>query len=145
MTALPPVSVIDLFPGERERLLTLLSGLSDAEWAAPTACPGWSVHDLALHLLADDVSRLSRGRDGFRGEADAGAAAGVDASHWEQFVTVINRYNEAWVQATRRISPRVLCAFLALTGADTSRYFALLNLHILGEPVSWAGPDPAPV
>ena len=69
LTALPPISVVELFTGEREALLTLLAGLSAAEWALPTACPGWSVHDLALHLLGDDVGRLIHGRDGYSGYA----------------------------------------------------------------------------
>jgi hypothetical protein len=89
MTALPPVSVVDLFPGERAALLALLSGLSDQEWALPTACPGWSVHDLVLHLFGDDVGRVSHGRDGYDGYADAVAATGVDLSQQHQ-VGIIN-------------------------------------------------------
>ena len=32
----------------------------------PTPCPGWSVHDLAAHILGDEVGQLSMGRDGFQ-------------------------------------------------------------------------------
>ena len=53
------IDVVDLFPGERAALLDLLAGLDGAAWRAPTACLGWSVHDVALHLLGDDVGRLS--------------------------------------------------------------------------------------
>ena len=49
---------------ERERLLAFLADLADDEWLAPTAAPGWTVKDLALHLLDDDLSWLSRERDG---------------------------------------------------------------------------------
>jgi uncharacterized protein (TIGR03083 family) len=35
---------------QRGRLLSLLASLSDEQWAAPTAAPGWSVKDVALHL-----------------------------------------------------------------------------------------------
>ena len=145
MTALPPVSVINLFTGEREALLTLLAGLSAAEWALATACPGWSAHDLALHLLGDDVGRLSQGRDGYSGYADAVAATGVDLSEWEALVTFINQQNATWVNATRRIGPRLLCEFLRMTGDATSAYFAHLDLQAVGSPVEWAGPAPAPV
>ena len=143
--ALPPISVIDLFGGEREALLTLLSGLSDAHWALPTACPGWSVHDLALHLFGDDVGRLSQGRDSYSGYADAIAATGISLSQWDTLIAFINQQNEAWVQATRRIGPRLLCEFLRMTGDATSTYFAHLDLQAVGDPVDWAGPDPAPV
>lgn len=61
-----PVDVIDLFPGERAALLELLSALTEAEWTAGTACPDWSVKDVALHLLGDDVGRLSGGGTGSR-------------------------------------------------------------------------------
>lgn len=72
MQPLPPVAVPDLFPGERAALLDLLGSLTPAEWAAATACPGWSVKDVALHLLGDDVGRLSRGGDGFATPAFGG-------------------------------------------------------------------------
>ncbi len=36
---------------ERERLLTVLEGLDDAGWRTPSLCAGWSVRDLAVHLL----------------------------------------------------------------------------------------------
>jgi mycothiol maleylpyruvate isomerase-like protein len=36
---------------ERARLLTVLEGLDDAGWRTPSLCAGWSVRDLAVHLL----------------------------------------------------------------------------------------------
>ena len=35
----------------REETADLLDGLTPAQWAAPTLCAGWSVHDLAAHLV----------------------------------------------------------------------------------------------
>jgi uncharacterized protein (TIGR03083 family) len=49
---------VHLFPEERARLLQLLHGLTE-EWRAPTACAGWSVKNVAAHLLGDDLGRLS--------------------------------------------------------------------------------------
>lgn len=37
---------------QSDEILTLLRDLSDEEWAAATDCEGWSVHDVAAHLLA---------------------------------------------------------------------------------------------
>jgi uncharacterized protein (TIGR03083 family) len=141
--ALPPIVVVDLFPGERDSLLRLLGGLSAAQWATPTVCPGWSVHDVALHLLGVDIANLSRRRDRF--DAPGFATPGTDLARWEHLVAAINRWNEGWVGAARRISPRLLCDLLRFTGAALHEYFAGLDLAALGGPVSWAGPDPAPV
>src|SRR5205085_3149471 len=100
-----PIIVADLFPEILAALLDLLSGLSEGEWAAPTVCPGWSVKDLAGHLLGDDVGMLSRRRDGYRhGNA---AFAG-----WNDLVAFINRQNAEWVEIARRFSPRLLCDML---------------------------------
>ena len=143
MQPLAPVSVVELFPEEREGLLQLLAGLSDEQWRAPTACAGWSVKDVALHLLGVDVANLSRRRDGFHDPAFA--APDADLSQWVNLVAALNRWNEIWVQAARRISPRLLCELLGFTGAALNEYFQELDLTALGGSVGWAGSDPAPV
>ena len=142
MQPLGPVRVIDLFPGERESLLDLLDRLSPEQWAMATACPGWSVHDVALHILGGDIGNLSGGRDGY---IDRHATQGVDFTQWESLLVFINRRNDDWVRATRRISPRLLREFLGVTGAAIHQYFARLDPDAIGMPVNWAGPDPAPV
>ena len=55
------IETLHLFPGERAALLELLEEPDFEEWDAPTACPGWSVKDVAAHLLGDDVGRLCAG------------------------------------------------------------------------------------
>ena len=40
-----------LFPLMRAELLRVLNSLSADQWSAPTACAGWSVRDVALHIL----------------------------------------------------------------------------------------------
>ena len=137
-----PVLVVDLFPEERVALLDLLSQLSDVEWQRPTVCAGWSVKDVAGHLLGDDIGRLSRGRDAFAGAAFAPKS---EPNFEAELLDFINRVNDIWVQASRRLSPRLLCDLLRLTGEETQRYWESLNLFENGEPVSWAGPQPAPV
>jgi uncharacterized protein (TIGR03083 family) len=133
-----PILIANLFPEILDALLDLLAGLSHEEWDAPTICPGWSVKDLAGHLLGDDVGMLSRRRDAYRrGNA---AFAG-----WDDLVAFINRQNAEWVETTRRLSPRLLCDMLRLTGAQVSAFFQSLDPYALGGPVDWAGPDRAPV
>src|SRR5215207_9148057 len=121
MNQLAPVEVLDLFARERAALLDLLGQLSNDEWAAPTACAGWSVKDVALHLLGDDVGRLSWGRDGFVNPSFGGPD--LDVSTWSGLVAAINRQNNAWVAGTRRMSPRLLIELLRLTGEQTDEHF----------------------
>jgi uncharacterized protein (TIGR03083 family) len=44
-----------MMPSLRGELAALLAGLTPGDWARPTACPGWSVHDVAGHLLGVEV------------------------------------------------------------------------------------------
>jgi len=133
-----PIIVSHLFPEILDRLLELLSSLSTEDWERPTACEGWSVKDVALHLLGDDIGNLSRKRDAY-------SPAGEPIEGWDELVSLVNRLNDLWVQATKRISPRLLCDLLAFTGAQVCEHFASLDSYAPGGPVSWTGPDPAPV
>jgi uncharacterized protein (TIGR03083 family) len=136
MKPLEPVYVVDLFEPMLNRLLELLRQLSEEEWYLATPCEGWTVKDVALHLLGDDVGQLSRGRDK---DTSYTLPAGID------FVSRINAQNAFWVEATRRISPRLLCDLLDFSGREVVRYFKTLSLTEMNGPVSWAGSDPAPV
>jgi len=132
-----PVLVLDLFQDLLENLLSLLSGLSAEDWDRPTVCAGWSVKDVALHLLGGEIGNLSWRRDGVR--------SGRQITSQQELVTFINRWNEDWVRSARRISPRLLIDLLALTGPALNEYFETLDPHATGGPVSWVGPEPAPV
>lgn len=132
------IIVSHLFPELLERLLKLLSGLTAEEWERATVCEGWSVKDVALHLLGVEVGILSRKRDGFSHSSPPAGNLGT-------LVDFVNDLNAAWMQAARRISPRLLCDLLQLTGQQACEYWGSLDPYALGAPVSWAGPDPAPV
>lgn len=125
-----------MFRPERTRLLDTLQGLHDAGWKTPTPCPGWSVHDIAAHVLGDDIGRLARTRDHF---------TGVIPSDEESLPQFIDRINHEWVVAARRMSPRLLLSSLAWTGDQVAELWNELPHGAIGEPVSWAGPVPAPV
>jgi uncharacterized protein (TIGR03083 family) len=133
------VVVIHLFAPERASLIELLSSLAAGQWQAPTVCPGWSVKDVALHLLGDDIDLLSRRRDGAAPADTPNRPAG-----FQELVASLDRLNQTWVEATRRISPRLLCELLAVTGEATSRYLASLDLFAVEEAVSWIRPQPVP-
>ena len=142
LTPLPRIDTLHLFPGERAALLEVLRDLSPAEWELPTACPGWSVKDVAAHLLGDDFGRLSWGRDGYVNPA---FASGLDIATLPGLIAAIDRQNAVWGAGAQRMSPRLIVEVLALTGEWTQEYFASLDLEAPGMPVAWAGPEPAPV
>ena len=41
---------IDALHADREEILKIGTGLTDAEWATASGCPGWSVKDVLAHL-----------------------------------------------------------------------------------------------
>jgi uncharacterized protein (TIGR03083 family) len=134
-TPLEPILVMDSFPEMQAALLDLLNGLAPDEWDAPTACTGWSVKDIAAHLLADCMSVVSGQRDGMQR---------INVATWEELVERINAQNNLWVRACRRFSARVLCAHLATASAEMIAFFRSLDPFAAHGPVEWAGSGPAP-
>ncbi|MFC2023584.1 maleylpyruvate isomerase family mycothiol-dependent enzyme [Chloroflexota bacterium] len=132
-----PAIVVDLFPEILDRLLRLLDTLTEQEWNTPTACAGWSVKDVAVHLLGVEVSNLSRRRDRY--------SSGVSVDGWDELVAFINDWNQQWVQVGRRISSPLLIDLLGSTGGQMCEYVRTLDPYAMDGPVSWAGPGPAPV
>lgn len=130
------ILILDRFAPLRKHLLALLAELSDEDWGRPGAAPAWSVKDVAAHLLGGDVSILSGWRDGFRSSPPIQSHADL--------IALVDRLNAEWVQAARRISPRLLCELLAMTGPEVEKCFAAVDPMAVGNPVSWAGPEPAP-
>jgi uncharacterized protein (TIGR03083 family) len=125
-----------LLPRLRVELTALLAGLESADWARPTACPGWSVHDLAAHLLGVELGNVSVRRDRW----GLGPGDGEDLDTW------LNRFNQQWVDAAQRISPALLIELINLAGLRFEMHLATLDLDAAGGPVQWAtGWDPAPV
>jgi uncharacterized protein (TIGR03083 family) len=132
----PPIDARSALAPERRALLKLLEDLSRADWERSTVCPGWTVWDIAAHLLGDDLARLARSRDDHDGLAPRPA---------ESLPDFLNRINDEWVTAARRLSPALLIDLLQWTGEQVERFWLDQDLQRLGEPVSWAGPHPAPV
>jgi uncharacterized protein (TIGR03083 family) len=134
--ALLRVDARPLLPRLRGELTALLASLPDGDWAYPTPCPGWSVHDLVAHLLGVELGNVSVRRDRW----ELGPGEGEDLDGW------LNRFNQQWVDAAQRISPALLIELINATGLRFEEHVATLNLDAAGSPVQWAtGSDPAPV
>jgi uncharacterized protein (TIGR03083 family) len=129
------VDTAPLLPEVRAGLVALLRALDPPDWSRPTACAGWTVADVAAHLLGVELGNVSRRRDDHKVDPPPGA----DVPRW------LDAFNGSWVESARRLSPRVLTDLLDAAGAWFEAYVAGLDLDALGPPVWWAGPDPAPV
>src|SRR6266699_7008942 len=128
MQQVQPIAVIDLFPPERKQLLMLFSELEADDWEKPTICPGWTVKDIGLHLLGDDIGYLSRARDHFNNPF----FRNKNLHEWKSLVKSINEANELWVKATARISPKLLTDLLELTGEQFYEYVRTLDQMATG-------------
>ena len=125
-----------LFSQLRAELGALLDGLADDDWGRPTACPGWSVHGVAAHLLGVELGNVSVRRDRW----GLGPGEGEDLGSW------LNAFNQQWVEAARRISPRLLVELINVAALRFEELVVMLDLDAIGSPVQWAtGADPAPV
>ena len=48
------MAIFDDLEAEQDRLEEILGGLGEAQWAAPSAAPGWSITDVVLHLAQSE-------------------------------------------------------------------------------------------
>ncbi|HEX8006643.1 MAG TPA: maleylpyruvate isomerase N-terminal domain-containing protein [Trebonia sp.] len=131
----PVVDVRGPLTAQRGRLLRLLTSLGDAQWAAPTAAPRWSVKDIALHLLDGDLSWLARNRDHVRT-----GIVPVSSGH-EEFVRGLAQRNQRWVDGARMLSPRLITALLGWSGEQLDAYLGTVDLAGPSS-VYWAGEVP---
>jgi uncharacterized protein (TIGR03083 family) len=128
-----PIDARPLFESELASLLDMLRGLSPTEWIK-VAVPGWTVHDLAAHILGDYYGRLGLSPDGCQRVAAPG----------ETLEALIHRVNQEWVDVHADDGPAALIDALELAGAEVARQFETADLEAAGVGVSWAGVNPAP-
>ena len=132
-----PVVTAPLFAGLHAELIALLRGLARADWERPTTAAGWTVRDVAAHMLDGDIRRLSAHRDGHAPAPPAAALAS-----YRGLVDHLDQLNATWIAAARRIGPPVLVDLLAVTGPQVAAFVAGLDpdgpAHY---PVAWAGEE----
>ena len=114
------MAIFDDLEAEQDRLEEILGGLGDAQWAAPSAAPGWSVTDVVLHLAqSEEAVVVSAEGAVLRPAPESGATVDqimdelVQAERAEPSVVFLR-----WRKARRE-------AVAALRGADP------------GQPLSW--------
>jgi uncharacterized protein (TIGR03083 family) len=123
------IDTIPLMEALYTELLGLLHELTPEQWDSPTSCAGWTVKDVAAHLLDGNQRRLSICRDGH-----ALTFAGGDLGAF------LNGLNASWVEAARRLSPRLLIEMHELIGAQVLDFWKSQDPHAPAFfPVAWAG------
>jgi uncharacterized protein (TIGR03083 family) len=137
-----PLDVTPFLRPERAALLELLGGLSDDEWSRPTECPAWSVRGIALHVLGDDLSLLTRQRDA---STDSLTLFAVDHPGLT-FRGLLDGFNEHWVSAARFMSAPLLVDLLDVVGRWSAEFYETVGLDTVArEPVQFfATLDPSP-
>jgi len=135
MVAAGPINTVHLYGPLHQELIRLLEKLTPAQWLSPTVCRGWAVRDIAAHLLDVDIRPLSFSRDQIELPAPD-----PPIESYAGLVGFLNRLNADWVNAARRISPRLLIEFLRLTGEQLAAHLATVDMSAPTRVgVAWAG------
>jgi uncharacterized protein (TIGR03083 family) len=128
--------VLDAYRPERDALVTLLRSLAPEDWRRPTECPAYDVQGVATHVLGDDLSLLSRQRD----RAPNGLFRLAERMPGADFRTLLDTFNDGWVEAAAFLSPALVVTLLELTGEWTAAYYEAVDPEEPGEPVGFFGP-----
>ena len=127
---------------ERVTLLDLFRGLAPDDWDRPTECPAWTVKGVALHILGDDLSLLSRQRDA----ATDGITIYSRTHSGMQFRAMLDAFNEQWVTAAEFLGIPLVLELLALVGEWSDDFYRSVGLDTMArESVGFfaqTGPSP---
>ena len=127
--------VLDVLGPEREELLDTLAGLDADAWQRATECPAYTVKGVATHVLGDDLSLLSRQRDG----AENGLVQVAVDQPGADLRTLLDTFNDRWVTVAGFLSTELVIELLGLTGDWTARYYEQVDPAAPGEPVGFFG------
>ncbi len=110
--------VWSLVHAERDALIADLERVPDAAWETPSGCAGWSVHDVAAHLV--DTALTTR----------IGFVAGLVRARFD-----FDRQNDRGVQRHRGATPRETLERLRAVARRTSTPPAPLDSRLVEEIV----------
>ncbi len=113
-----------------------LQDLVKEDWSRPTIHSNRNVKDLVAHLLAGTLQRLSRQRDGFP------FSKKVEPLAFQELVELIQGSNVEWINAMKRLSPRLLIELIQKYDNELLDFFDGIDLDAEAPfGVAWAGED----
>ena len=122
-------------PSSVGRWSTSSATLAPETWDVETECPAYTIKGIALRLLGDDLSLLSRQHD----RTTSGLVAVAHELPGADFRTVLDTFNDRWVSAASYLSIELVLELLTLTGEWTASYYADVDPDAAGEPVGLFG------
>ncbi len=115
-----------------EDIETLVSGFDEAQWQAPTALPGWKVHDVVAHVIGTESMLQGAGTP----DAD------IDVSTLKHVRNDIGVLNERWVRRLRDLSDAELLEKFRTTMAERRMALSDMSNHDWNQVTATpAGPD----
>jgi uncharacterized protein (TIGR03084 family) len=122
-------ALADDVQAEHDDLERVLRALTEVEWDAPTAAPGWSVRDQVTHVAVfDDVARMAiEEPDAFRRLRDAQADV-------QQYVHEVNERGRG----------RSGAAMVEWSANERAKLVAALRAVDPSTRIPWFGPDMSP-
>jgi uncharacterized protein (TIGR03083 family) len=120
---------------DRRALVALLDELEPGDWERPTVCAGWDVRDVALHVLGGDLGNIAIRCDGVAYQRPAPR---------EDLAAFINRINDEWVTAARRLTPRLIRDLLEFTAGPLDDCMRAIDGSRVDANVSWASRQQVP-
>jgi len=114
--------------------VTLLRGLTAADWLRPTVAGHWRVRDVAAHLLDGQLRKISAQRDAHFTPPDRPIESDADLTRF------INALNAGGVAYGARLSTPLLIDLLELSGRQLADIVTRLDPNAPAlYSVSWAG------
>lgn len=127
------IQTLHLFRPLNRKLIDLLGSLSPADWSRPTVAGGWTIKDVASHLLDGNLRAISMYRDNWMPPSTA-------LESYRELVNYLNRLNGEWVMATQRLSPKILVEWLETSHETYVTCLEKLDPHAPSVfSVAWAG------
>ena len=129
--SIPKDDVVGALVGEWEALAELLGALTEEEWLAPSPCPGWTVKDLAAHVIGTELTLEGQASPALTDELRSAAHVHND----------IGAINEAWVDSFRsRSGAEVLASLREVTGRRAAALAAMSQEEFDADSWTPAGP-----
>ena len=130
------IDVLTIFPALNKELIILLKSLKLADWDKKTEYLNWTIRDVAIHLLATNLKKLSIQRDG------QPESKKQDFNNYEELVNDLNQQNADWIKALQMVSPVILIELIAKYQDELLTYLKELDpFDTALFSVKWAGEE----